>query len=116
MSSIHIRMDDKLSKTISENCEKYAIKRSRYIHSLLEKGLVLEHQLASGRAKNTSEKDSENLIKLAEILVENIMLTRKLIRQSVKTQEEHREILEFAVQKAKEYVEKYFLEGSSPEK
>lgn len=110
MKVIHIRIDEKMIKTIEGNAAKNAIRPSRYIRSLLEKGLVFEHQMEAGHSgKTIPTKESNHVLKMAEILVENIMLTRKLIRQSVQTQEEHREILEFAVKGAREYMEEYFL-------
>ena len=107
---MHIRIDEEMAKTIEYKAAKNAIKLSRYIRSLLEKGLVFEHQMEAGHSiKNLPSKDAEYLIKIAEILVENIRLTRKLIRNSVNTHEEHREILNVARGGVEEYMQKYFL-------
>lgn len=48
MKIMNIRIDEKMAKVIEDNAAKNAIKPSRYIRSLMEKGLILEHQMEAG--------------------------------------------------------------------
>jgi hypothetical protein len=66
---------------------------------LIEKGLVIDHQVRAGSIPSGDAKQESNLWpRLFDTVIENVMLTRKLIRQSVATMEEHREILRVAAE------------------
>jgi thioredoxin reductase len=108
MRKVTIRIDEKIWQVIEKNAEEQSIKSTRYARSLLEKGLVIDHQIQSGSSSNkTSQQEHSLSLELLEIAVENVMLTRKLVRISVQTQEEHRAILEAAGTGAKKYREQY---------
>lgn len=114
MKVVHIRIDEKMIKVIEGKVAKNSINFSRYIRSLLEKGLVYENQIEAGHSvKNVSSQDSERLLQIAEILLENLMLTRNLVWSSVTNKEEHKAILEVAMEKSKKYIAKHFLGEST---
>ena len=48
MKQYSLRVDDTLSGILNRNAEKQGIKVTRYIRSLIEKGLVIDTQIQQG--------------------------------------------------------------------
>jgi len=108
MKTICIRIDEKVVEIIDRNAAQQGIKPTRYVRSLIEKGLVLDHQIQGGTTgKHAPMQDTTLWFSLAEFLIENVMLARILVRKTVQTPEEHKEILQVAAEKAKQYLDKH---------
>jgi DNA-directed RNA polymerase beta' subunit len=115
MKIMNIRIDQKVAEIIDRNAGKQRIKPSRYVRSLIEKGLVLDHQIQAGYVTSSGlQHESKLWPKLFNLAVENVELARSVVWQAAKTGEEAKEIVDAAQERAKKYVEKH-IEGKEPE-
>ena len=105
MKQYSLRVDDTLSGILNRNAENQGIKVTRYIRSLIEKGLVIDTQIQQGVLVEKRDRSKSYFdIKIAELVAQNLALSRKLIRAQLKSEElSHNEIRD-AEKRAKEFI------------
>lgn len=109
-----VRIDDKTYAIIEKNAANQGIKISRYIRSLIEKGLVIDSQINRGDVpQNPLNADQELFNQLVEISIENTILTRKMLRNFVETEEDYNNILRSARERAMTYTDAHFRKNIS---
>ena len=105
MQVYSVRLSDRVSEIINRNSDEQGItSRSVYIRSLVEKGLVIDAYIQDGKGPNTEKKMSLFEIRLAQILVENLALSREILKNSVKSEVEFNKKLEDFKQTSQEFV------------
>lgn len=103
MKIIGIRFDSDMYKLLRVKAEQQNINLSKYLRSLIEKGLAVENQ-------KTEKKQSTLLLKVTEATLENLALTQYLLNYSVRNVEQTNKIISDAKQSTKEYIEKNLLD------
>lgn len=105
MKQYSIRIDHKLAEILERNSQQQSIKVTRYIRSLIEKGLVIDTQIQQGvlADKNNNSKSYFDL-RIAELITQNLSLTRKLIRMVLKSDEAGEKEICLAESRAKDFI------------
>lgn len=107
MKTLTIRIDADFEQKLRQVAEQKKIKFTRYIRSLLEKGLVIDVQLGSLTLGGAAEKGRDNFdIRLAQINIESLALLRLLVEAHPELKGNAKEILWDAEQRAKNYTMK----------
>jgi len=105
MKQYSVRMDQKLSEILERNAAQQGAKLSRYIRSLIEKGLVVDTQIQQGvYVEKRDHSKSYFDIKIAELIAQNLALSRKLIRAQLKSEELSHDEIRDAEKRAKEFI------------
>ncbi|CAM4436015.1 MAG: hypothetical protein LEGION0398_MBIBDBAK_00544 [Legionellaceae bacterium] len=106
MKSIPIRLDNDIYQNVVNNSKEKGIKISRYIRSLIDKGLIVENYLPlrqdserHNKVNNISDNNSLDII--AGLCAENLMITRQLYSDSLKDKEKYIENLTVITEKSK---------------
>ena len=105
MKQYSVRVDHKLAEILERNAQQQGIKVTRYIRSLLEKGLVIDTQIQQGVL--TEKKDNSKSyfdIRIAEVVAQTLVLSRKLIRTHLKSEEASSNEISDAERRAKEFI------------
>jgi hypothetical protein len=105
MEIINIRVDKEFRNLLRERAEKREIKLSRYVRSLIEKGMVVESQLEQSSAGVNSEKKKNINLRMAEMIAENLILTRTVIESNSPNKTEADKIIADAENRAHSYIE-----------
>jgi hypothetical protein len=107
MTQYSVRVDQKLADILEKNSEHQGIKMTRYIRSLLEKGLVIDTLVQQGSlAEKQDNSKSHFEIRIAELVAQNLVLGRKLIRAQSKTEDQANKEISEAETLAREYISK----------
>jgi len=105
MKQYSIRIDHKLSEILERNAQQQGVKNTRYIRSLIEKGLVIDTQIQQGvLAEKRDHSKSYFDIKIAELVAQTLALSRKLIRAQLKSEEASHDEIRDAEKRAKEFI------------
>ena len=105
MKQYSLRVDDTLSGILNRNAENQGIKVTRYIRSLIEKGLVIDTQIQQGVLVEKRDRSKSYFdIKIAELVAQNLALSRKLIRAQLKNDEISNDEIKDAERRAKEFI------------
>lgn len=105
MKQVSVRVDDTFYGILKKNAEQQGIKVTRYIRSLIEKGLVIDTQIQQGvLVEKRDHSKSYFDIKIAELVAQNLALSRKLIRVQLKSEELSHDEIRDAEKRAKEFI------------
>jgi hypothetical protein len=106
-----VRMDDRLSQILERNAENQGIKITRYLRSLIEKGLVIDTQIQKGVLVEKIDKSKSYFdIRIADLVSEKVALSRKLLRKQFKNEETGHDEIQDAERLAKEIIAR-LIEG-----
>jgi hypothetical protein len=107
MKQYSVRIDRRLAEIVERNAEQQGAKLARYIRSLIEKGLVVDAQIQQGMLADKKDNSKNYFdIRTAELLAENVALSRKILRKQFKNAEiSHDEIID-AERRSKEFISK----------
>lgn len=86
MKQITLKLEEDLLNTVKKRAEERGIKPARFLRSLIEKGLVLDHQLKQG-TDHLPSGPTRFEQSLAEMIAENLCLSRKAIRSQLPAEE-----------------------------
>jgi|GEM_PF-1775552 len=105
MESFSLRVDRNLSNVLAENARKQGIKVSRYMRSLIEKGLVFEACSCEGTFFTQGDQTLNPIkMKIAELGIQNLILTRKLIRNLLSENGKADELINKAETMSQDYI------------
>ena len=105
MKQVSLRIDDVLSEILKRNAAQQQVKMTRYIRSLIEKGLVIDTQIQQGVYVEKKDHSKSHFdIKIAELIAQNSALSRKLIRAQLKNDEISNDEIKDAEKRAKEFI------------
>jgi len=94
-----------LAEILERNAEQQSAKLARYIRSLIEKGLVIDTQIQQGVLVEKRDHSKSHFdIKIAELVAQNLALSRKLIRAQLKSEELSHDEIRDAEKRAKEFI------------
>jgi AraC-like DNA-binding protein len=111
MKQYSVRVDDRLSQILERNAENQGIKVTRYVRSLIEKGLVIDTQIQQGVLAEKIDKSKSYFdLKIAELVAQNVALSRKLLRKQFKNEEIGQDEIQDAERRAKEVIAR-LIEG-----
>lgn len=119
MKSYSVRLDNKLFNILETKAKQQEIKLSRYIRSLIEKGLVIDSQINQpgfGVGDGLDLPDDTFKVNLAELSVQSLVLTRKLLRARMRSEARAEETIRQAEQLAHDYVVKLMEESKRRER
>ena len=105
MKQYSVRIDRKLAEILERNAEQQSAKLARYIRSLIEKGLVIDTQIQQGVLVEKRDNSKSHFdIKIAELVAQNLALSRKLIRGQCKNDEEGNHEIKDAERRAQQFI------------
>jgi len=111
MKTLTIRIDKDFEQKLRKKSDQKNIKFSRYLRSLLDKGLAVDTQLeASGSSKLSSITQNDLNIRTAEMISEILIHTRKLIETNPTLSGKTTSLLLEAEKRSKNYVNKLTAE------
>jgi len=105
MKPFSLRIDDDLYEMIQQRATERGIKVTRYVRMLIEKGLVVDHQLHHG-TQSLAESETYSNGTLAELLAENTMVLRSIYRNLFKDEESFKASMESLHQLSQRFLEK----------
>lgn len=107
MKNLTLRIDENFEHEIRKKAAQKNIKFTRYLRSLIDKGLAVEMQLeAMVDNKLMTENKKAFDLRLAEMLVENLIYSRKLIEVNSTLSNEAQSIFLEAQRNSKKYIAK----------
>ena len=110
MKSYCMRVDQNLSTILERNANDQGIKISRYIRSLIEKGLVVDSRIRKGLHCDIDDDCKSYFdIKIAELIVQNLLVTRKVLFSQLESADALEEI-EGAITRSRDYIKKLIEE------
>jgi hypothetical protein len=105
MKQYSMRVDDGLSQILERNAENQGIKVTRYVRSLIEKGLVIDTQIQQGILAEKIDKSKSYFdLKIAELVAQNVAISRKLLRKQFKNEEIGQDEIQDVERRAKEVI------------
>jgi hypothetical protein len=105
MKQYSVRVDDALSRVLERNAENQGSKITRYVRSLIEKGLIIDTQIQQGVLVEKIDKSKSYFdLKIAELVAQNVALSRKLLRKQFKNEETGQNEIQDAERRAKDFI------------
>jgi hypothetical protein len=105
MKQYSVRVDTRLSQVLNRNAEDQGIKVTRYVRSLIEKGLIIDTQIQQGILVEKKDNSKSYFdLKIAELVAQSVALSRKLLRKQFKNEEAGQDEVQDAERLAKDFI------------